>query len=423
MSTPEDTARKQVEKRSIDGQRHESLFLSRTNLLTKNDPIEGAVLEYAIQINKNTAPTNAKQAELVRAVKHNLPYSRHNIIELNRGLLATIAYPFKAYSYDDTDELMDAASFALLEAAVKFDTRTDHGFVDFAAPIVQDALVGEVPWLKQNGLLSDDEQPIHTIIRFTSTVKNALTPTELLLKAEQDQELSLRTAEVEPLSAFTPFQQSVLPYINLSTQEIMQQTNLSQYNVGRAAFEAGKRVGVSGRKGLAAYLLERGFVFDIPAPTRPPNEILDSRQIVFAQNLHLSNDKLTQLTGVPENSIGPIILKLQKRLGAKTRVDLMLMARMYDGGELRQPDDRSRRDKLAGKLGWKVLDVERIRSELTKLSERQRTFVEAYYLSNREMDLYELAREHDVNIQAARSALKNGLNRLRKLGKIGDIKE
>jgi len=126
---------------------------------------------------------------------------------------------------------------------------------------------------------------------------------------------------------------------------------------------------------------------------------------------------------VPENSIGPIILKLQKRLGAKTRVDLMLMARMYDGGELRQPDDRSRRDKLAGKLGWKVLDVERIRSELTKLSERQRTFVEAYYLSNREMDLYELAREHDVNIQAARSALKNGLNRLRKLGKIGDIKE
>lgn len=529
----------------IDGGQSEDLTQRKAVLLTNDNPMEAVLLDYAKQINQDTGLTNAEQIELVRAVVQDLPYARHYLTEGNRGFLATVAYPFRAHSYDNTGDLMDIAGYGLLEAALRFDPKITHNFLNFAAPIVQGLLVQEFPWAEQRKLLIDEEEPIYTIIRFASNVKEARSKDELARKTEQDSlalleepttilrehadilkyihlpnaiirdefgitesqlyrvitdmcqllgvenrsslallcveagidfevgpipdtsslrsielavapllhlryeevarivgiteeevntistrlrkkfgarsrtELVLMTAiaEIEPvespLKRFTAFERKVLPYLHLKTDEIMSRTGLSENAVNAAINRAAKTVGVDGRRSLALYLYNEGFDFEISKPKRPLVDVLDSDQMTFAKNLHLTDEELRKLTGLSDSTIHSNVYRFSKRLGARNRVELMLMAHMYDTGERREPDQRTKQEKLASKLGWGTLDIERLQRLLDSINDKQRTLVEAYYLSDEDVSWRAVSNEHNIPTTLAIVTARAGILRMR----------
>jgi DNA-directed RNA polymerase specialized sigma subunit len=537
------------EREQIDGGQSESVFLSRVNWLSDDDPLDDVLLGYAAQVNRDKTPTNSKQIDLVQAVKQDHPYSRHNITEVNKGLLAALVYPFRTYTSDNANELMDTASFGLIDAATQFTARTvPHSFVNFAAPIIQLALSEDRPEAAQRGLLRSGEAPAHTIIRFTSTLKKARTAVEKTQKIEQDQSLvnqeigeilrnnadilqyihlpdkvrreqygvndtafftrisqirdrvgainrqslallcieagvqlidvlllpdisqisaveqrvgpllhlpfvqvqeiagigksalhgvstrlrekvnarsrtelvvMTKLADVKPvheaLSLFTQFERLVLPHINFSTEEIMEKVGLSEAAVNRAVFKAAERVGVHGRKGLAYYLYTRGIVFDVAEPPRPLHELFNSKQMAIMQNLHLTNKEIAELDGSNVKHIDRTVFVLQKRAGAKNRIDLMLMSYMFDTGERREPDERTKRERLMASLGWGTLDVEQLQRTMDKLDENKRTLIEAYYLSGEEVQWKTIAQEQGLNIHVAIARARHGIAQMRRM--------
>lgn len=539
-------------REQIDGGKSESLFLARINVLSEDDTIEAAVLGFADQIEDDTSLTNADQLRLVQAVRHKHSGAEDNITNQNKGMLAVLAYPFKAHVRDNNQDLMDTASLALLHAAEQFDPSVQRNFTNFAAPIIEDALIEQAPWARKNKLLNDGEPPINTILRFISKVKKAtesdvnpdgseldsgvdstvilqeyseilqyihlpndvieqqygikyhelhrivsdlcarfglpnqaslalmcleagvsfdirpipdvselttieravapllhlpyeevanivgLRPQVVNKVASRLREkfnarsrielvLMISIAQVEPvqpvLAPFTLMEQRVLPFINLETEEIMNKFGISKYAVDGAIGNAAKKVGVDTRRSLAFYLYNNGFDFDIPEPTRPLVDALDSKQMEFAHNLYLSNKDLAELSGLSESGIGSTVGWLAKKIGAKNRIELMLMSYMYDTGERREPDERTKRERLAEKLGWGALDVEQLQVLLESINPKQKNLINAYYLSEEGITWRTVAENFKMDRTLAIVTAQHGIQRILRMRRRAQNKE
>jgi hypothetical protein len=228
-------------------------------------------------------------------------------------------------------------------------------------------------------------KPVTQITAMASRMKTKMgvrTRTELALMARLGNLTPDLVSDVE--KPFTTFQRKIFPYIFLTTNEIVEKTGISAYSVQSSIHNAAVRVGLTTRRELARYLQENGYDFVINEPTVPLGETFDADQMNFLQLIHMSDEAVSRLTGMEESAVGSFVHLFRKKVGARNRLELSLMAYKYDNGERKAKESSSKREKLANKLGWAAMDISRLQELLNNLSPRTSQLIKAYYLSDDE---------------------------------------
>jgi DNA-binding CsgD family transcriptional regulator len=244
---------------------------------------------------------------------------------------------------------------------------------------------------------------------------SARSRTELALMIKASSILDTSEEAIHPaLEGFTPYERKVLPYIYLDSQEVADILSLSLDGVQGAISRASERIGVGNRRKLALNLLKNGFEFSIAEPKRPLYELFTTEQLSLAANLHLTNAELAEMFSIPLQRVSSQVHWFQLKSGARTRTELLLMAHQFDTGERRERDTRTKREKLADKLGWAALDVDRLQYYLDKVGHRQRILISSYYLSDESVTWRTVAEQHELDRTLAIVTARSGVLRIRK---------
>ncbi|MDB5160070.1 MAG: hypothetical protein JWO99_333 [Candidatus Saccharibacteria bacterium] len=507
-------------------------------VLDPRDPIDAEIIRYKTKIHKEETPTQLEQKELIRTIRFDEDQTAADkLVAINKGFIATIAYQFKSETFNNTEELFEAGSVALLEAATHYGlTASRVSFTNYAAAHIQNTLKGVAPEVQAPYLINDEPQPLLTIYKFLSTLKamkrseldehtrttilshadlvsllpltdeelfekrglnsstfyknlhslyetlgipnraslalvskkagiefdiapipkgTHFTPTErriapylhlkfaeaakILDYSEESVErvstglraklgarsrtelvLMLDTADLrEPapkpkeVEEFTSYELKVLPFIQHETSVIMQLTGLTNSGVQTALNKAFKRTGTNSRQALALNLLERGFPLAVAPPKDSLSALFHEKQMDVLKNLQLERSEVARLGDMTESAVSSFIYEAQQKTGARTQIELLLMAHLYDTGERRAKDERTKHERLAEKLGWGTLNAERLNGLLDTLNPKQQTLIKSYYLSGEEVTWNAIAKGLGIDTHVAISTAHYGLLRMR----------
>jgi DNA-binding CsgD family transcriptional regulator/predicted DNA-binding protein YlxM (UPF0122 family) len=268
----------------------------------------------------------------------------------------------------------------------------------------------------------EDEKHVQKVASAVKRKMGARSRTEVLLLAHKSGFAEYLNRSIpEQLRFFTEIERKIIPYLHLSLPDIVEKTGFTVNSIHDGIARSAKRVGAANRRELALLLYQQGYEFDIKEPVRPLVELFDADQMIIIKNLHLSDEDIGVMIGKEAQYVGKIAHYFRNKAGARTRIELLLMSHKFDTGERRSVDVRSKRERLADRIGVSALDSDKILELLEDASDQARKVIKMYYLETGEdvswqfvADYYQMERRQVV------SSAQDGILRIRKrLGLLG----
>lgn len=274
--------------------------------------------------------------------------------------------------------------------------------------------------LRQAGVaeaLGLSEQQVGRVVSSLLQKTGAANRTELALMAHfygfepLDRELDVP----ETLKRFTPFEQKIITRLHLPSKIIAGELSISHYAIAHAMKHAMKRAGVPNRAALALDVYKRGAVFHVDKPSRPFQETLTKQEVEIAKSLHAEYKDIVNTHNLSLEKLHQLVGYMKTKTGARTRIELMLMAHMYDTGEYKPiyHNVRPRNERLFEALGVESVSHEEVRRLLGYATPRQAEYIEAYYLSEEELSWRAIGEVFSVRREAAIQLANRGLARIR----------
>ncbi len=327
------------------------------HLFHPKNPVDKEVLHYIKQIQTDETPSQSQQRNLVKGIYRKDEKAKTDLLALNRGLLASIAFAFDARSFDTSADMIQAGSTALLNAAETYDFKgSKTSFTNYAIPQLHQAMQQVMPDVELPYSLNDETPPLHTIYKYLSTLKKeptldsegnavnhepeaASTPLRPINAAKAEE--SGTGAKAETWLDFTVFEMRVIPFLPLDRSTIMEITGMRNVAVQMAISKLARRTRTLNQQALALCLHTEGYKFVIPTPKTPFNDFFKPHEIEIIQNLHLSKQELAFRFGISADTVSSLIYEARVQSGAKTTTELLLMAHMYGQGRTRTNDERT----------------------------------------------------------------------------------
>jgi DNA-directed RNA polymerase specialized sigma subunit/DNA-binding CsgD family transcriptional regulator len=341
-----------------------------------------------------------------------LPLTDKELFEV-RGLDSSTFYS-RLHSLYETLGIPNRTSLALAskKAGIEFNTPKVPKGTHFTPTERKIAPYLHLEFAEVAKMLGYSEESVERVSTGLRAKLGAQSRTELVLMLDT---ADLREPAPKPkeVEEFTAYELKVLPFIQHETSVIMQLTGLTNSGVQTALNKAFKRTGTNSRQALALNLLERGFPIAIAPPKDSLNALFHEKQMDVLKNLHLERPEVARLGDMTENAVASFIYEAQQKTGARTQIELLLMAHIYDTGERRAKDERTKHERLADKLGWGTLNAERLNGLLEMLNPKQQTLIKSYYLSDEEITWSTIAKGLGIDTHVAISTAHYGLLRMK----------
>lgn len=219
----------------------------------------------------------------------------------------------------------------------------------------------------------------------------------------------------EALKPFTDFQRRVLSRLHLPGDIIAGELGISRYGVAHAVDYAKRKTGTSNRTALALKLMEDGYQFDIHEPDRPLQELLTDQELAIAKSLYKPYEEIAQDQGLDFLRVNNLVDYMKRKTGARTRVELALIAHMFDTGQSKSiyHNIRPREDRFFEALNIEPIDMEEVRELLSHATPKQAEYIEAYYFSEKPVSWRVIGERFFVTRANAMQAANRGLARIR----------
>ena len=112
--------------------------------LNLGDPIDSAIAEYQDQIQAENTPTESLQQNCINGMRYGHRDSAKNLVRMNKGFLAVVAYPFKGENAGSAELMLEASKGLIVAAKTYSREETGTAFHNYAAVIMQHALAAKV---------------------------------------------------------------------------------------------------------------------------------------------------------------------------------------------------------------------------------------------------------------------------------------
>lgn len=323
-------------------------------LLDPKNFIDKEILHYIRHIQNDTAPTQTEQRNLVKSIHQKNKTAVIDLINLNKGLISSIAYALNTPDFDTSVDTIPAGVRALLNAAATYDFKISKtSFTNYAIPQIHQAMEEVVASVELPYIFENETPPLYTIYKYLSTLKKrpesdtdadldpeniqvnetAGSPDSFItlinpLADEQTNESDMLSKD-EILTGLTTTEKKVVPYLHLPKSEIMRNTGMRNATIQMIISRLTRRTQTTNQQDLALLLYTEGFMPIIPTSKVPFEEMFHPLQIEVLQNLHLTKQELTARFSLPEHSISPLIRDALIVTGARTTTELLLMAYEY----------------------------------------------------------------------------------------------
>jgi DNA-binding CsgD family transcriptional regulator len=284
-------------------------------LLDLSDPIDAILIDFKKDVACGNLPTAEEQLRLTMGVQRMDTESARALIRSHRGLVAAVAYGFKATG-TESRELLLTGTGALIEAAETYSIRDSKEFNDHAIAIIGRSLAIYFPFPEVSTNPADTSQP-RPIERFTHLMDDLQDDARL-----EDQRRQAAKGLQELLQ---PHVYRMLTYLHLPESEIGKLTGLTTGSLRYAAQIAKDKLGVQTREGVALAALERGVQFDIKRVPRDTEFSMREKDVV--ERLALRNSEIQDELQLSKKQVNLTVASLLRKTSARTRVELTLMGR------------------------------------------------------------------------------------------------
>jgi len=317
-------------------------------------------------------------------------------------------------------ETREAFAIWALEHGVNYDVATPPPMDQFTLRerTIAHHLDKENPGIVNELTLSDKQvaRGVMSLLRKTGA-KNR---TELALIARiygflpLEEEVSAAKT-VEALEPFTEYQRPVISRLHLPREKISGELGITKYSVQGAIRRAMLIAGLSNKTELAIKLHEDGLQFAIRQPKRPLHELLTRDELDICMSLHLPYQEIADSHGLPRQRVNEWVSYMKAKTGARTRVELALMVRVFDTGRAKEPyrNIRPREERFFEALGIDPVPMEEALTWLQYATSRQAEYIEAYYFSPEKVSWRAIGEQFIVHKATAILAAIRGLERIR----------
>jgi DNA-binding NarL/FixJ family response regulator len=285
-------------------------------LLDPSDPIDTILIDFKKDVTFGNLPTAEDQQRLTMGVQRGDPESARELVKSYRGLMAAVAYGFKATG-TESRELLLTGTGALIEAAETYSIRDSLEFNDHAINIIGRNLAIGFPLPEVSTSPADTSQPRPTE-RFFHLMDS--------LQDDVRLEAQRRQAANELQELLTPYVYRVLAYLHLRESEIGKLTGHTIGSIRYATQIAKEQLGGQTREGLALAALERGVQFDIKEVPRDTE--FSTREKDVVERLAKRNPEIQVELQLSKKQVNSAVASLLRKTSARTRVELTLMGRL-----------------------------------------------------------------------------------------------
>ena len=317
-------------------------------LLDPKNFIDKEVLHYIHQIQNDTAPSQSDQRNIIKSIHQKNEAAEIDLINLNKGLVLSIAYAFNTHTFDTSLETIPAGVTALLDAAATYDYKISKtSFTNYAIPQIHQAMEEVVPSVELPYVFDNETLPLYTIYKYLSTlnkkpspdpengeINETASPTDSfvtlinLLTDKQTNKSDLLSND-GILADLTPTEKKVIPYLHLPKSEIMKHTGMRNMTVQMVINKLTRRTKTANQQALALYLYTEGFIIPMATSNVSFQEMFHPLQIEVLQNLQLTKQELAAKFGFTEEEINALTRDALIVTGARTTTELLLMAHTY----------------------------------------------------------------------------------------------
>jgi DNA-binding CsgD family transcriptional regulator len=301
---------KPVPKPDLSFNNDPTWFLEGINYLDSEDPIDRLLIDYKEDIATESLPTAAQQRVMIGGLKGDNLESARMLVNTHQGLVAAVAYPFKA-SEQSTEDLLRTGTRALIQAAKTYDKTDPVDFSDYAALMIHDTLSKVFPELAGDSFIELSQPAMEGVYQFMETVQSGS-------PVDRVQQMQERIRERE--------RRQVLSCIYLPDKETAELTGLSIHKVKKIIYAARAEVDGVSREELAVIKLREGAEYDILEA--PPKEEFTFRERMVATRLSRKNAEIAEELGLTRKQLALAVSSLWEKTGARTRTELVLMARI-----------------------------------------------------------------------------------------------
>ncbi|MEO6110024.1 MAG: hypothetical protein ABIP50_03380 [Candidatus Saccharimonadales bacterium] len=304
---------------SSDDDNKPSKYLDRVNFVTKEDPLDALLIRFQRQISKEETPSRAQQKEAVFALRRGDLDKADDIVTMNKGMIAALAYPYRAVSFDNFDQLMSVGESVLLEAAMTYNLRsTTTIFTEYAALLIDQAFQKEFPWTNGDAFIGDRKKPTAALYQFMSTLERVDSLEERKAKQYQDNE----PTQAEVLLSHVDW----LQYINLPNVGVEKKTGMDISTFYKKMRTVQNQFSIPNRATLALACIDAGIVFDVP--TLPEGVIFTDKQLDVISLTHYSYEDISEKLNTSFQAINDMTTLLKKKMKARSRTEMAIMARL-----------------------------------------------------------------------------------------------
>lgn len=361
-------------------------LLQGHNYLDPQDPIDRLLIDYKEDVTNDSLQTAAEQRSLIVGLRNGDLDSARALIDGHRGLIAAIAYPFKAGELN-SEQLLERGVHAFVQAAKTYDTTGGVDFSDYAAAAVHDVFSDATPDMAGGSFIGLPQRPMESVYQFMQTVRP-------VRGSQSKQRLEEQMAARKRLK-LDPLQRTILQRIvYMKDKDVAQQPDidLSTDSIAKHVSDIMQAASLphNNRTALLLKLHREGMKFHVATPIKPVDQALYAHEITIAQHLHLPYEEIMEIDEVKEflgsncriERVGEIVYQARQKIGARTRQELALMVEIfYDESEALEQDRSNNRWKLAKHLGLKTLESCDIEALLAVTTKKQRPVIETYHLS------------------------------------------
>lgn len=220
------------------------------------------------------------------------------------------------------------------------------------------------------------------------------------------------------LEPYTPTQRKYIAVMFLPYNEIAKLHNTQNDNISLVLSRAQQISGTSTKIEFALHLLNSGYVFKINQPLKPLNKIFTKLEFDIANSPYLPKHELIEKFNFSSDQMDGKTSLLRAKSGARTNIELALMARLYDSGlylEKSRMQIKSREEQFMEKFGAEIKSFDKLREFLKFATPKQQQYIKAYYLSDKNPTWKEIANENNVFSSVPHIVAFHGIKKIIKI--------
>jgi len=297
--------------------------------LPPGDALRREIISYASNIgDKKDINTASGQRDAVLGARDGSAASFSELLEFNRGLVASIAFPYRGIPYEN---LMTSGEQVLLDAIASYDVRqSSRSFTNFAIPLINDAFEREYGTPIQGTFITDDQYPVYSVYRFAETMAKAVQKERMASvdrQIETKKEL-LELLEVEGLKEDLLAEIEDLQYLSLSFYDMQVQSGFTIAEYNDKLTKIRKKWNIPNLETLALLCVDAGIAFQTP-PLERVEKLTDVEKQVTMLS-YKSQLTISRETGIKRTELGKITRAVSAKLRVPERYQMMIMIEMHD---------------------------------------------------------------------------------------------